>query len=98
MRLLPTPVHRYEVPNGGVRDAALFAVTANGMNPDCILVIELYRADPDQAVWRYAIAPVTADAMELQLDNETVWTKQSTQRVGGDTLYHFTEPNPNAVE
>ena len=98
MRLLPTPIHRYEAPNGGVRDAALFAVTANGLNPDCIVIIELVRADTEQAVWRYAVAPVTADAMELQLDNQTVWTKQSTLRVGGDTVYHFTEPNPNAVE
>jgi hypothetical protein len=91
LRLLPNPIYRYEAPDSGVVDAALFAVTANGTNPDAVLVVELHKSDSGESSWRYAIAPVSADAMELQLDNATVWKKSNTGLTGDDTLYYFYE-------
>lgn len=98
MRLLTRPLHRYAIPGEEVGDAIIFAWTANGTNPDALLVIE-QRARAKQAPeWVYSLVGVTADTVDLKLDGETVQTKVHTMYPGDETLTFFFEPNVQPID
>ena len=78
LRLLPNQLHRYQIPSEHVADSVIFGWTANGTNPDALLIIEL-RTRPGQAPeWVYSLAPVTADKLSLKYDGSVVQTKDQT--------------------
>lgn len=93
MRLLSRPLYRYDSPGSGLVDAAIFVFAANGTNPDFLLVLELRRDSDSGASWRYGIAPVTADALEVSLDGKPIWRKEYTANPRQPTFTFFFEPN-----
>lgn len=97
MRLLTRPLHRYALPDESVDDAIIFAWTANGTNPDALLVLE-QRTRDKQPEWVYSLVGVTADTVELKLDGSPAQTKQHTLYPGDDALTFFFEPNTQPID
>jgi hypothetical protein len=75
MRLLPRPIYRYEKPVGDVRDGAVFGFTANGTNPDAILVLELRQDGDDAGEWKFGVAGMTTGGLSVKFDDKEVWSK-----------------------
>ena len=93
MRLLPQPIHRYRDPQRGVIDAAIFGLASNGTNPDACFILEIRQADQAEPVWEFAVAAMTAHAVEIKLDDRTVWTKEFTGNPEGyDNWMFFSVP------
>jgi hypothetical protein len=87
LRMLPTPVYRYESVEDGVVDGAVFAFV-HGTDPEMLLVLEA-QDDGSGAQWQYSLAAMTCWAVQAQLDGEEVWT--SPERFAASTssgLYH----------
>lgn len=58
LRLLPTPIYRYEVTDSGadgVVDGAVFAFVADGGNPETLLLLEAIRNGPE-FFWQYSFS------------------------------------------
>lgn len=77
LRLLPTPVYRYELtkptePDGDLIDGALFAY-AQGTDPEAILVLEAV-GTAKKVEWQYAFARATSGGLVVKRGEETVWT------------------------
>jgi hypothetical protein len=67
LRPLATPLYRYPT-RGAVLDGALFAFVV-GTDPELLLLIE---AQDDR--WRYAVARMNRDALQVALDEQAVET------------------------
>jgi hypothetical protein len=76
LRLLPTPVYRYQDPGPGMVDGALF-ILGHGTNPEAVLVIEC-RTQNGGASWSYGFVPLAAAAVTARLNEQIVWEKEST--------------------
>ena len=72
LRLLNQPLHRYESPQHGIIDGALFAL-AEVTDPEVIIIIEAAR-DGDSPLWRYASARMNNHELEVRLDDKVVQT------------------------
>jgi hypothetical protein len=92
LRLLPRPLHRYDLanakePDPNLLDGALFAYV-QGTDPEVVLVLEAV-GTAEKAGWQYAFARATSGGLEVKLDGHVVWTapKHPANRV--PTLPHF---------
>jgi hypothetical protein len=72
LRLLPTPVYRYQDAKGGINDGAVFAFV-HGTDPELFLILE-HQGQGDKAGWFYALAPMTCWAVQAKLDKTEVWS------------------------
>ncbi len=74
MRLLPQPIYRYEVSEGGsVVDGAVFAfVWTSGTDPEVLVVIEARKTDRG-VQWQYAAARFTNREARLKYQGREVW-------------------------
>jgi hypothetical protein len=81
LRLLPTPVYRYEDKAAGIRDAAVFAFV-HGTDPEVFLTLE-YRDAGGKGGWHYALAPMTCWAVQAELDGKETWNVP--ERLGKST-------------
>jgi hypothetical protein len=97
LRRLPRHLHRYQLPESQIDDSIMFAWTADGTNPDVVLVIE-QRSSGEKKEWMYAMSPVTADKVTLQLDGVVVATKDYTPFTGDDTVRYFFERNSSPID
>jgi hypothetical protein len=70
LRLLDRPVHRYSSPPHSIADGALFAFV-EGTDPEAWLLIEAVQ-NGDQRHWRYAMARMNVDALEIRRSREVV--------------------------
>jgi hypothetical protein len=76
LRLLPTPIHRYEDDAAGLIDGALFSF-AHGTNPEALVIIECQTRD-GESFWSYGFVPLGAAGLTARLDDQVVWKKDST--------------------
>jgi hypothetical protein len=76
LRLLPTPVYRYQDLEAGLLDGALF-VLGHGTNPEAVLVIECGTQNGETA-WSYGFVPLAAAAVTARLSDQVVWEKEPT--------------------
>jgi hypothetical protein len=68
LRLMPTPIDRYEPSSADRADGAIFFFVF-GTNPEVVLLVE-----SDGTSWRYAAARLTgAQVVTLSLDSAVVW-------------------------
>ncbi|CAL1165964.1 unnamed protein product [Cladocopium goreaui] len=81
MRPLTTPLMEYTVSSDAPADGkpplptgAVFALAANGTNPDAYLVIDLHEPRAGAATWHYGAARMTICGLDLRLDKQTVWS------------------------
>ncbi|MEZ6129487.1 MAG: hypothetical protein R3C59_12460 [Planctomycetaceae bacterium] len=84
LRLMPSPLHRYEDPDGGIADGAIFAF-CHGTNPEILLFLEAFRTK-DAEAWRYAFASLGSAEMHVDLDDEEVWSLPRASQVVGSPL------------
>ena len=71
LRLMTHPVGRYSDTRAGLIDGAIFAF-ASGTNPEVLFLIEGQGPSPDKALWRYAVARITAAPYEVMIDKREV--------------------------
>lgn len=74
LRLLTTPLHRYEDSASGLQDGALFAL-AFGTNPEALLVLEARADGSAPGAWHYGFARVTGCGLTVDLDGKEVWSQ-----------------------
>ncbi|MCO8122293.1 hypothetical protein NHH03_11130 [Stieleria sp. TO1_6] len=73
LRRLTTPLYRYSSEQQGVIDGAVFAmVKAN--DPELLILIEAYQSGDDPAQWRFSLARMSSQPMEVKLDGTQVWS------------------------
>jgi hypothetical protein len=69
LRLLPTPLYRYESPELGVVDGALFGYVVS--SPEALVLLELRQAEgDDEPAWHYGVARFTRFEVTASLDNK----------------------------
>jgi hypothetical protein len=72
LRLLPTPIYRYEPEGEGkILDGAVFAFV-KGTDPENLLLLEAVRED-EGSRWEYAFVRRTSGALDGRLDEKVVW-------------------------
>lgn len=74
LRLLPTPIHRYQDPDSGLQDGAIF-VFAFGTNPEALLVLESRTVGSATPSYHYGFARVSGGVLMADLDGHEVWTQ-----------------------
>jgi hypothetical protein len=72
LRLLSSPVYRYESHAGQVRDGAVFAFVL-GTDPEVFLVLEAREDADGNGSWEYLFVPMTCWALEVKHKDRTVW-------------------------
>jgi hypothetical protein len=72
LRLLPQPIFRYQAPDEGVKDGALFAFVWKGTDPDVLLMVES-REDGGKPRWKYSLARFNWREMWVQRSGKEVW-------------------------
>jgi hypothetical protein len=71
LRLLPTPVHRYQDPDRGFVDGGLFLLVY-GRNPEVALVVEAQRGSRDELRWVYGLGRISSAHLKVNLDGHEV--------------------------
>jgi hypothetical protein len=71
LRMLTTPIHRYNFEEEGVVDAAVFGYTQGGTNPEAIALIEIVRQDGELG-WRVAVTRLSKYGIRAVLDGATI--------------------------
>lgn len=69
LRLLPTPLYRYEAPDQDVVDGAMFGYVVN--SPEALVLIEARKTDEGLA-WHYAVARFTRFEVTVSLDGKEI--------------------------
>ena len=77
LRLLPTPLYRYEKESEKIVDGVVFCFV-HTTDPEALLVLEAVRTK-DESHWEYAFVRRTTLPVIGQLDKKTVWR---TKKVG----------------
>src|SRR5262249_9352307 len=72
LRLLTQPIYRYEAPQAGVIDGALFAFV-QGTDPDLFLLLEA-RESGGKTAWRIAATPLDSVALSLRHKETEIWS------------------------
>lgn len=73
LRLLPKPIYRYEAPDAGVMDGAVYALV-HGTNPEVLLLVEAHAADDGAAVWKVGFGSLAGARCVVRLDGKEFWT------------------------
>jgi len=74
LRLLPTPLYRYQPAKSGVIDGALFALVSTvGTDPEVLLLIEAREKD-GKTRWEYACGRFSDRSLYVQRKNKEVWS------------------------
>lgn len=74
LRMLPTPIHRYQdapAAEADLLDGAIFAFV-KGTDPECVLLIEAHKYRGDYR-WEFAFVRQTSGALEAHYKADTVW-------------------------
>ena len=79
LRVLPTPLYRYEVEGPGRADGALFAFV-NETDPEALLVLETVE-EAGRLRWRYAVASYTDLRLRIRHRKAELWDDPWTDRV-----------------
>lgn len=74
LRLLATPLYRYEAAADGVLDGALFAFV-QGTNPEILMLVEAHQAAASQTVWRSGFARMSCFSLRVYRDDAMVWSE-----------------------
>lgn len=86
LRLLASPIHRYDDAAQGLVDAAIFAFS-NGTNPEVLLLIEAVSNASGAAGWQFGCARLGHAEMHAMLDDREVWTVPRVDRMPNTSPY-----------
>jgi len=70
LRLLTTPLHRYEAPQENVVDGALFGYVLTS-SPEAVVLLEARNTDGELA-WHYMVSRLTRFAISFSLDDQKI--------------------------
>jgi hypothetical protein len=88
LRMLPTPVYRYNDPETGIEDGAVFAFV-HGTDPEVFLVLESRSDKAGTPGWHYTLAPMTCWAVTVERKGRQVWSlPERLNKSKPDHLYH----------
>jgi hypothetical protein len=88
LRLLPTPIYRYEDKEADIADGAVFAFV-HGTDPEVFLVLEC-RTTNGKSNWQYTLAPMTCWSVSVQHRNKDAWSvPERLNKSTPATLYHI---------
>jgi hypothetical protein len=92
LRLLPRPLHRYDLagakdPDPKLIDGALFAFVL-GTDPEVVLILEAVRM-MEEATWQYACVRATSGGLEVKHGDELVWSAAKHPANRDPKLPHF---------
>jgi hypothetical protein len=74
LRMMPSPLYRFEAEQDGILDGALFAFVVTN-DPEMLLLVEAARDKPaDAAYWRYSFARMSSLKEVVRLDGQEIWT------------------------
>ena len=79
LRVLPTPIHRYDDPDSGITDGAVFLL-AGGTDPEILLLIELASTREGEPRWQYGLNRISAGRLHARLDDREVWSCEALPR------------------
>jgi hypothetical protein len=92
LRLLPRPVLRYQAPDAGLVDGAIFLM-AYGRNPEIALLIEARRDGQGEPAWFCGLARIGAARFRVALDDRVVADLPKPVIAGWrDTYFLFDRP------
>lgn len=86
--LLPQPVHRYEDPEAGLLDGAVF-VFVHGTDTEIVLLIELLRRGASPPAWHYVLVRLGHAELHVSLDDREVWQQKRIAGTGPTEPYHL---------
>ena len=87
LRHLPQPILRYQNPDAGLVDGAIFLM-AYGRNPEIALLIEARREDQGEPAWFYGLARIGAARLRVNSTTEKSPTSPSrSSRDGGIRIF-----------
>ncbi|MGH7135267.1 MAG: hypothetical protein ACREHD_05965 [Pirellulales bacterium] len=72
LRLLPQPIFRYQAPDRGALDGAIFALVWNGTDPEILLILE-EREDDGALAWHYALARFNYRELWVKRFEKEIW-------------------------
>lgn len=75
LRLLPQPIFRYDAPDQGAIDGALFALVWKGTDPDILLLLE-NREVQGKPRWQFGLARFNWREMWVKRNDKEVWRVQ----------------------
>lgn len=81
LRLLQSPLHRYDDAEAGIVDGAVFAF-AHGTNPEILVLIEAHRTG-EVVQWQAGFASMGSAEMHVTLDDADVWNLPRATGVTG---------------
>ncbi|HUY90895.1 MAG TPA: hypothetical protein VMV10_19320 [Pirellulales bacterium] len=85
LRLLTSPVYRYQNPGGGVADGAIFAYVV-GTDPEALLIVEAL-GKGNEIRWQYALARLNGDQLAAYHKEREVWRTDRTNYKDRDQPY-----------
>ncbi len=93
LRMLPTPVHRYDDADQQVIDGALFIV-AQGTNPEATLFLEaVQRTDEAKPIWQFAVGQSSLAENVVFFEDEEIYHGQPVNdeeaRIGTSTYWRL---------
>lgn len=92
LRLLPTPLFRYDPKSGDVIDGAVFAFVV-GTDPEVLLQLEAVKIN-GKTTWQYAFARRTYCRLECSLDKKVVWEVEQYPGQDDPKKPHYTASIP----
>jgi hypothetical protein len=90
LRLLVQPLYRYQEPDVGILEGAIFAL-AHDTNPEVFVIIEAVQRD-GATEWQYGVGRFGFAELHVALDGEEVWTRDiisSTTSTEPYWLFHL---------
>ena len=87
LRLLPTPIHRYDDKAAGIADGAVFAFV-HGTDPEVFLVLESREDKDGKSSWHYTLAPMTCWAVNVKHRGVDVWSVPERLKSSATGTYH----------
>lgn len=100
LRVLTTPIYRYEAADNGIVDGGLFAfVTTN--DPEMLLLIEAARVKSGTEVnWRYTLSRMHSAKQVVRRDGQEIWTAAHFYRDPNEDRWsgHYTEQKMGRYE
>ena len=87
LRLIPTAIYEYSVPDEGIDYGAVFSL-CQGTDTELLVMLEARRDESGKSEWQYAFASFTDYQLAVSIDDEKTW-ESTDGRVGEDGKPHY---------
>lgn len=74
LQSLSAPLYRYQDPERGILDGAVFAFVS-GTNPEVLWIIEAHGKQGTAPTWQFGLVQMTGAGVHVVYDNKEIWTR-----------------------